>query len=247
LAGADELRLASVELALSDNSVRALLCTRGGYGSMRILPRLKVPDFPKAVVGYSDVCAIHAVLQQRGWASIHGPLLSEFAQLPQESLDRLFCLLESDRPAEPLRGNSTYSPGTAEGPLLGGNLAVFTRLLGTPYFPDVSGAVLLLEDVEERPYRLDRMWTHLRLAGIFGRISGIALGDFVNCDEPDGSITAAEVLTSLAMETRLPCAAGFPIGHGPLKMSVPLGCRVRLDASAQQLEFLEAPATRSAR
>jgi muramoyltetrapeptide carboxypeptidase len=129
--------------------------------------------------------------------------------------------------------------GTAAGPLLGGNLSVFTRLLGTPFMPALDGAILLLEDVGERPYRLDRMWTHLALAGVFRQISGIVLGSFTGCDERDESFTSEDLLRELAVTTGLPCAAGFPIGHGDVNEPVPLGVRVRLDATARQLTFLE--------
>jgi muramoyltetrapeptide carboxypeptidase len=118
-------------------------------------------------------------------------------------------------------------------------------LIGTPYFPSMKGAVLLLEDVRERPYRLDRMWTQLRLAGIFQQVIGIALGDFTTCEEKDASYTGADVLRSLAEETGLPCALGFPIGHGEDNAAVPLGVRVRLDATRGTLDFLE-PATTAA-
>jgi len=105
--------------------------------------------------------------------------------------------------------------------------------------PPLDGAILLLEDQGERPYRLDRMWTHLKLAGIFERVRGIALGSFSGCDEPDAGHTSAEVLRELAQSEGLPCAAGFPIGHGELNEPVPLGVRVRLEAEAATLTFLE--------
>jgi muramoyltetrapeptide carboxypeptidase len=100
--------------------------------------------------------------------------------------------------------------------------------------------VLLLEDVGERPYKLDRMWTHLQLAGVFNRVSGIALGSFTHCEEKDAAYSSQDVLRELAVATGLPCAAGFPIGHGDVNEAVPLGARVRLDASSAQLTFLEA-------
>jgi muramoyltetrapeptide carboxypeptidase len=132
--------------------------------------------------------------------------------------------------------------GTAEGPLLGGNLAVLTRLLGTPYLPPLEGAVLLLEDVGERPYRLDRMWTHLALAGVFRKVRGIALGSFTRCEETDADYSGEEVLRELAASAGLPCAAGFPIGHGERNEPVPLGVRVRMDADSRTLTFLESAA-----
>jgi muramoyltetrapeptide carboxypeptidase len=149
-------------------------------------------------------------------------------------------LLESIEPAEPLIGSATYVGGTVEGPLLGGNLSVFTRLLGTPFMAPLDGAILLLEDLSEQPYRLDRMWTHLELAGVFRRIRGIALGQFLGCEPRDGGFTAAEVLRDLAAATGVPCASGFPIGHGDVNEAVPLGVRVRLEADVARLTFLEA-------
>ena len=105
--------------------------------------------------------------------------------------------------------------------------------------PALDGAILLLEDQGERPYRLDRMWTHLQLAGVFARVRGIALGSFTACEEPQADYASAEVLRELAAATGLPCAAGFPVGHGDVNEPVPLGVRVRLDAGAATLSFLE--------
>jgi muramoyltetrapeptide carboxypeptidase len=133
----------------------------------------------------------------------------------------------------------TFFGGWAEGPLVGGNLSVLTRLLGTPFMPPLQGSVLLLEDVGERPYRLDRMWTHLQLAGVFQQVRGIALGTFTGCEEKDADYTSTDVLRELAAATGLPCAAGFPIGHGDLNEPLPLGLRVRLDADSRTLTFLE--------
>jgi muramoyltetrapeptide carboxypeptidase len=120
---------------------------------------------------------------------------------------------------------------------------VFSRVLGTPFMPPIDGAVLLLEDQGERPYRLDRMWTHLALAGVFARIRGIVLGTFTGCEEPDAPYGSADVLRELAEATGLPCAAGFPIGHGDVNEPVPLGAAVRLDADSATLTFLQAAVT----
>jgi muramoyltetrapeptide carboxypeptidase len=154
--------------------------------------------------------------------------------------ERLFALLESPTPAAALTGSETYVGGVAEGRLLGGNLSVLSRLIGTSFMPALEDAVLLLEDQGERPYRLDRMWTHLALAGVFARVKGIVLGRFTQCEEQDAPYSSAQVLRELAQATGLPCAAGFPIGHGDENEPVPLGVRVRLDADARLLSFLEA-------
>jgi muramoyltetrapeptide carboxypeptidase len=242
LAGSDARRLGELHAALADPGIRAVFCARGGYGATRLLARLAAhaPEGPpKPLVGFSDITALHLWLQAHGRISIHGPVLTQLARLAPPTCARLFELLESPRPAAPLVGTTSYVGGTAEGPLLGGNLSVFTRLLGTPFMPPLDGAVLLLEDQGERPYRLDRMWTHLELAGVFARVRGIALGSFTACEEPDATYTSAEVLRELAESTGLPCAAGFPVGHGDVNEPVPLGVRVRLDAVAARLTFLE--------
>ncbi|MDE2136613.1 MAG: LD-carboxypeptidase [Gammaproteobacteria bacterium] len=241
LAGTDERRFTELAAALGDPAIRGIFCVRGGYGATRLLGRLAAlpPAPPKPLIGFSDITALHLWLQSHGTVSVHGPVLTQLPQLSPATCARLFAMLESGTPPPALRAAQTYVPGVAEGPLLGGSLSMLTRVLGTPYMPDLEGAILLLEDVGERPYRLDRMWTHLALAGAFARVRGIALGIFVNCEEKDADYRAADVLRELAAATGLPCAAGFPIGHGDLNDPVPLGARVRLDAGARTLTFLE--------
>lgn len=243
LAGQDERRLAELAAALADTDARAVFCARGGYGMMRLLPGLEgIPLAPKPVIGFSDITALHQLLQRRGLISIHGPVITQLPRLDERTHERLFELLEAATPAADLTGLETYVGGTAEGPLLGGNLAVLTRLLGTPFLAPLEGAILLLEDVGERPYRLDRMWTHLALAGVFRRVHGIVLGEFVGCEDKDADYSSADVLRELAIATGLPCAAGFPLGHGTQNQPVPLGVRVRLDAGSRRLTFLESAA-----
>jgi muramoyltetrapeptide carboxypeptidase len=248
LAGDDDARFAELTSAFSDPEVKAVFCARGGYGAMRLLGRLaawtasaagnRIPGKP--LIGFSDITALHQWLQSNGLVSIHAPVLTQLGRLPSSASQRLIALLESASPAESLMGAETYVGGTAEGPLLGGNLSVFTRLLGTPFMPELDGAVLMFEDLSEQPYRLDRMWTHLELAGVFRKVKGIVLGQFLGCEPRDGGFTAGQVLRELATATGLPCAAGFPIGHGDdVNEAVPLGVRVRLDADAKRLTFLE--------
>ena len=243
LAGSDARRLDELNAALADPGIRAVFCARGGYGATRLLTCLGAcspGSPPKPLIGFSDITALHLWLQAHGQISIHGPVLTQLGRLSEDTAERLFALLESTLPAAPLAGTASYVGGVAQGPLIGGNLSVFTRLLGTPFMPPLDGAVLLLEDQGERPYRLDRMWTHLALAGVFARVRGIALGSFTGCEEPGAPYTSAEVLRELAQDTHLPCAAGFPIGHGDANDPVPLGAQVRLDADQPALTFLEA-------
>jgi muramoyltetrapeptide carboxypeptidase len=242
LAGSDSRRLAELRGALEDAALRAVFCARGGYGATRLLAQLGgagVPGAPKALVGFSDITALHLWLLRSGRVCIHGPVITQLGRLPQATSERLFALLESEQPAAALQGSATYVGGRAEGPLIGGNLSVFSRLLGTPFMPDLEGAVLLLEDQGERPYRLDRMWTHLQLAGVFARVRGVVLGSFTACEEQGAAYSSADILRELAEASGVPCAAGFPIGHADENEPVPLGVRVRLDADARALEFLE--------
>jgi muramoyltetrapeptide carboxypeptidase len=214
---------------------------------MRLLPCLwpRVDRRPasqgsaKLLVGFSDITALHAALQAAGRVSVHGPVVTQLATQPSTVVERFFAVLEDGASAPAPVSGTPVVGGVTEGPVLGGNLSILTRLLGTPWLPDLTGAVLLLEDVSERPYRLDRMWTHLRLAGVFERVVGLALGDFTDCEEPDGDFTARDVLRSLAGETGLPCVGDLPIGHGAVNVPVALGTRVRLDAGAGTRSFLE--------
>ncbi len=250
LAGDDANRAGQLTRAFTDSSAHAIFAARGGYGLMRLLPSLQktlaAAASHKPVIGFSDITALHLALQAQGKVSFHAPVLTQLGRQTPELQQRLWRLLEdSNHPREPLEGIETFVPGTVEGPLIGGNLSVLTRLLGTPYLPDLRGALLLLEDVGERPYRLDRMWTHLQLAGVFEQISGIVLGEFTLCEERDADYGPLDILRELAHQTGLPCASGFPIGHGEVNEPVPLGVRARLHAPAPgsgekpSLSFLE--------
>jgi muramoyltetrapeptide carboxypeptidase len=238
LAGDDASRLADLKDALADNS-RALFLARGGFGSAHLLAGLRdLPAPQKPIVGFSDLTSINGWLAARGQMAVHAPVITQLGRQPGTA-GRLFQLLESDQPLSPLIGARTLVPGIAEGPLLGGNLAVFSRLVGTPFLPNLEGAVLLLEDVTEKPYQIDRIFTHLTLAGVFRGVKGLALGTFTECEERGVGYTSAEVIADLARGIGLPCAANFPIGHGEENQPVPLGALVRLDAGQGTLEFLE--------
>ncbi|HZS32868.1 MAG TPA: LD-carboxypeptidase [Methylomirabilota bacterium] len=248
LAGDDARRGAELGRALGDPGIAAVVAARGGYGCLRLLPALwpvdaagrpAPPAAPKLLVGFSDLTALHAAQQATGVVSVHGPVVTQLGGQPRPVVERLFALLEDARAAPPPLLGTPVVGGIAEGPLLGGNLSVLTRLLGTPWLPDLAGAILLVEDVGERPYRVDRMWTHLRLAGVFARIAGLALGEFTDCEERDGDYVLQDLLGELAAATGLPCVAGLPVGHGAVNVPLPLGCRVRIDGGTGALVVLE--------
>lgn len=241
LAGPDARRLKELLSALKDDRVRAVFCARGGYGSARLLRDLGDlrPLPPRALIGFSDITSLHLAWLAAGRATLHGPVITQLGRLATESLDRLWECLESDAPPSPLTASRLVTRGVAEGPLIGGNLSTLTRLIGTPFFPDLTGALLLIEDVGERPYRLDRMWTHLDLAGVFRRARGLVIGEFTDCADNNADYSAEQVVDELARATGLPCASGFRIGHGEVNLAVPLGLRARLDADRCELSFLE--------
>ncbi|MBI5547989.1 MAG: LD-carboxypeptidase [Deltaproteobacteria bacterium] len=238
LAGSDALRLEELHRALARPDTRAVFCARGGYGAMRLLSGLRLPEVCKPLVGFSDVTALHGALQAAGRTSIHGPVITHLGTLDESTATGLFELLESPETRVVLQGRPVV-PGIAEGLVVGGNLSVLTRLVGTPFLPPLDGAILFFEDVGERPYRLDRMWQHLSLSGALRRLAGIAMGAFEGCDEKDGGWTAEEILGELARAANLPCVIGLPVGHGKANRAFPLGARARLDAQSGTLCFLE--------
>jgi len=246
LAGEDDQRLQTLNAAIADPDCRAILLARGGYGLTRILhgiDRVSLRANPKPIVGYSDVTALLSVCAHAGVAAIHGPMISDFAQISDEDRSSLFNLLENPDPGLLLSGLEGLVPGLARGPLLGGNLEVLTRLLGTPLQPDFRGAVLFLEEVGELPYRVDRLLTHLESAGVLGSVAGIVIGDFTDCDEiEDGQIqppTTGEVLVERLGGMPVPVALNGGFGHGDRKASLPYGVGVELDSESGLLTAIE--------
>lgn len=245
LAGDDGRRLAELRWALSDPSVRAVFCARGGYGLLRNLTPLCAADAPRPapIVGFSDVTVLLHWAAAGRLVSVHGPVLTQLGELPAEDADALFSLLESPAPPPPLGGLRTLLPGRAAGRLLGGNLEMLSRLCGTA----LQGAlrpgepvILLLEEVTEQPYRIDRALTQLRLAGALDEVAGVVVGDLVGCAAPGGAPPEAlDVIVERLRPLGVPLCAGAPIGHGARNRAVPLGARVTLDGPAGALRFDE--------
>ena len=244
LAGDDDARAAELLGALADPTIGALFCARGGYGLMRILDRLDAAAFaqaPKLIAGFSDVTALHAWAARAGVVSLHGPVVTQLGALGGDDAAALFALAESPSPPPPLTGLRALHGGRSEGRLLGGNLEMISRLVGTPWALPLEGAVLFLEEVGERPYRIDRQLTQLRLSGALDWLAGVILGDFVGCAERDGSAPDAEAVLAERLGGRgVPVVAGAPVGHGTRNRALPHGARVRVDAAAGTVEFLEA-------
>jgi muramoyltetrapeptide carboxypeptidase len=245
LAGDDDTRLGDLHAALADPEVAAIHCIRGGYGAMRILDRIDadlVRRAAKLLIGYSDITALHALWARQGLASLHAPMAASDLLLPGHEADReaFFALLrhgllagQTLAPALDHNCAALCRPGVAEGPLIGGNLSLVAALLGTSWAWDARGAILFLEDVNEEPYRVDRLLTQLRLAGVLDAAAGFVLGSFTEEASPTGLLQ--QMLGGLGK----PVLAGWPGGHGTPNRPLPLGLRVRLDAQAGSLTLLQ--------
>jgi len=246
LAGPDERRLAELQAALAEPDSRAIVMARGGYGLMRLLPFVDVGALlrrPRPIVGFSDGTALLALAARAGVAAIHGPVVTQLGSLGAADQQALFERLETPGPGVLLDGLEGLIPGRVRGPLLGGNLEVFSRLIGTPYLPDVTGAILFFEDLGERPYRIDRLLAHLDLAGLFGAVSAVLVGDFSGCREPQASRaespTAEEVLAERLGRLPIPVALGGAFGHGTRNRALPYGTLCELDTATGTLTGLE--------
>ncbi len=246
LAGDDDRRLAELTRALSEPDVRAVVMARGGYGLLRLLPFVDLAALaahPRVLVGFSDGTALLAAAARAGVVSVHGPVVTQLGNLSSEDQRALFERIETSGPGPLLSDLEEIIPGRVQGRLLGGNLEVFSRLLGTPYLPDVAGAILFFEDLGERPYRLDRLVTHLDLAGLFSAVSAVVLGDFSGCREPEPtraeSPTADQVLIERLGRLPIPVVRGGAFGHGTRNRALPYGALCELDTRSGTLTTLE--------
>ena len=241
LAGSDENRAAQIHRFFPDPSVSGILCARGGYGSLRLLSRIDfdlVRQHPKPFVGFSDASVLlTAFYQHSGLACFHGPMVASLGRGEQDSSKALLAALSGQEKIRiQAETGGTVFPGTATGPVMGGNLTVLCHLLGTPFAPVFAGHILFLEDVGEAPYRIDRMLTQMRMAGVFQGVRAVALGDFENCGDPD---QVRRIVAQIFAEERLPILAGISAGHGKKNLTLPIGPVATLDADRGLLAYQE--------
>jgi muramoyltetrapeptide carboxypeptidase len=256
LAGRDEDRAADLNAMFKDPEVKAIHCIRGGWGAARLLPLIDfdaVARAPKALIGYSDITALLLSLHAKtGLVTFHGPNgASEWNRTNLEWLQRVTWQGEAATFANPKdteetivaseNRTRTITAGKARGRLLGGNLTVLTTMLGSPYVPDFTDAILFLEDVNEAPYRLDRMFVQLKLAGILDKVKGVVWGTCSRCDpgEGFGSLTIPDVLDDHVKPLEAPAFYGSMFGHVRKQFTLPLGVEVELDADAGTIRMLE--------
>jgi muramoyltetrapeptide carboxypeptidase len=257
-AGTDGERLSDLNAALTDPSIDAVWCLRGGNGMNRIIDRVDFAGFaarPKPVIGYSDITVLLlALTTHTGVVTFHGPM-ARFAMptFSKVHFDRVLVantaagtlgrVATNPNVLVPERGRIvTVIGGKATGRLVGGNLTLLQALIGTPYFPDLNGAILFLEDIGEDLYRIDRMLGHLRLAGAFDSLAGVAIGHFSRMRHStfEGAFGLDEVLRSYFEPRNIPVAHGFPVGHVQEQWTLPIGVMAELDASRGELSILDA-------
>jgi muramoyltetrapeptide carboxypeptidase len=243
-AGSDAVRLADVNAALRDPRIDAVWCLRGGYGIMRLLDGIDYDALrrrPKALLGYSDITALHAAVGVRcGLAGFHAPVArNPLSAFSRDSLER--AVTGSADPcgvaprARPLRG------GRVAGRLVGGNLALLAALAGTPYAPDLADAILVIEDVGEAVYRVDRMLRQLLLSGALAGCRAIVAGAFTEVpSSEDAERTTDDVVGEIAEILEVPCLAGIPLGHIDDQWTLPLGAAAELDVDARRLAVIGA-------
>jgi muramoyltetrapeptide carboxypeptidase len=249
LAGSDRDRAGDLMKMFTDRKVKAVICVRGGYGTGRLLPLLDyraIRANPKIFLGYSDITSLHcALLVKSNLVSFHGPMLnSDFVKkdLPNFTLH---CFLRTlMQPTAPGSIRDGYRKktvtilrrGKVSGPLIGGNITLLCAALGTPYLPSFKNSILFFEDLDEVPYRFDRMLTQLLNAGLLQQVAGIAIGVNANCIDPKAKgakeyrQTLEDVFKERLLPLKVPVVAGLPFGHIPLNATLPVGLRATLDA-----------------
>ena len=262
LAGNDKDRAADINEFFSDSSIKAVLPIRGGWGSSRVLPHLDYDAIrrnPKVMVGYSDITALHLAIQAKtGLVTFHGPngmgrwdawSLDYFKRLLFDgeavTMQNPTMLSERNALAQTENRVQTITPGTARGRVLGGNLTVLTTILGSAYVPSFDGAILFVEDVGEDFYRIDRMFTQLKLAGILDRVRGFVFGTCAECSpgEGFGSLTLEEIFADHIKPLNIPAWFGAMIGHQMPQWTIPVGVEAEIDSAKGTLHLL-APAVR---
>ncbi len=255
LAGTDAERAGDLNAMFGDKAVRAIVCVRGGSGAARLLPLLDyalIRRNPKVLLGYSDITALHCAIHAKtGLVTFHGPVgTGSWNRFNVDQFERMFFQRElmqyqnsrdvGDELVPRRNRTQTMRGGKAQGELVGGNLTVLTALAGTPYLPDFSGRILFLEDVGEAPYRIDRMFSTLKLMGALDRIAGFIFGDCSDCNPGDGygSLSLDQIFDDYILPLKIPAYRGAMIGHIREQFIVPVGGKVEMDADAGTFRLL---------
>jgi muramoyltetrapeptide carboxypeptidase len=239
LAGSDHHRARQINRLFADRNIKAMICARGGFGSLRILPLIDYPLIrknPKMVIGFSDVTALLSALYAKcRLVTFHGPVVTTLADTSEKTRTSFFSAVTQPTFSGIALGcTMVIRSGVAKGAVWGGNLTTLCHLLGTPFLPDFSGHILVLEDRGEQTYRIDRMLTQMRLAGCFDALSGLVLGSFQDC----GDLSSIyKIVKNIFSDFSIPIMAGFDIGHGQENIMIPLGISATMDTFDKSLCF----------
>jgi len=241
LAGTDQERLDDLHSMFSNKKVRAVFCLRGGYGAARLLDKVDyklIKNNPKIFAGYSDISALHlAMFFKTGLVTFAGPMVGVdfYDEVSPFTEEMFWSLITSTRKYGKI--------GNPDGRIVGGNLSVISGLIGTEYFPDLNDKILLIEEMGEMPYKIDRMFNQMRLAGLFKGIKGVIIGSFRDCNEPDPNkrtLTLGEVITDYLSPLKKPVVYNFRHGHLKDNITVPIGINIKINASRKFVEIAEA-------
>jgi len=253
LAGEDSSRLADLNDMFESDDINAIICSRGGYGAPRILDQLNFDTIarnPKIFIGYSDITILGlGIFSQTNMVTFSGPMVAvemgtginpftETSLWDQISAQRDGHILRNPQDQE----LQVLKDGSAEGRLVVGCLSVMMGLFGSKYMPDLDDTILVIEDIDEDPYRIDRYFSQMRLAGVFDKINGLVLGQFIDChpgDETKPTLLLEDVIWDYVKDLNIPIIKNFAYGHGEVKHTLPVGVKARVNTSADQIEILE--------
>jgi muramoyltetrapeptide carboxypeptidase len=250
LAGTDERRADELRGLFADRTIRAIFCARGGYGSQRIIPMLDAETIrvnPKIFMGYSDITALHAYFRKMcDLVTFHGPFITELGAMAEDAFRSVFRTLAEREPWGELTspGIEVLREGKSDGVLTGGSLSVFAATIGTPYETPTADAILFFEDRGEKPYAVDRLFSHLKLAGKFSGAKGLILGQFIpprglGGGEEDYQAEVKRIVLDAVGAFRFPVLARFPAGHFMRSICFPLGARAAIDGERGTVTITE--------
>ena len=249
LAGDDDSRLGDLLQALRNHESNGIFCSRGGYGSTRllsVLARRGIGNIPKLVVGFSDITALQwALWTLWQWPSISGPLVTELGgSISPESEDAFWKLAQGNSHKQLGFGKPAVNVlrhGEVQGDLMPGCLAIICSMIGTPFIPDITNAILVIEDIGEEPFRIDRMLVHLKNAGVFEQIGGLVVGQFLKEDAKTEAISQSELhqrIDEIIPDFQGPIITNVPYGHGHVRWSLPVGVPVKLSTDPFGIEMI---------
>ncbi|MCD4675367.1 MAG: LD-carboxypeptidase [Desulfobacula sp.] len=239
LAGDDVLRANVINQLFSDPDIDGVICARGGFGAMKILDYLDwntIKQNIKPFIGFSDNTAILlSIMDKTGISVIHGPNVVSFANAPKQTIDSFYNTLTGLFDKINVTNPQIIKPGRCSGVLRGGNLATISHLLGTKFQPDFKNAVLFLEDIGEPAYKIDRMLTQMKMAGLFEGIKGVIAGSFENCDNDE---YIEEILSEIFDEYNIPVLSGLASGHGRFNLSLGMGTHIKMDTINSSIHWI---------